>query len=156
MCLLRGMERTFIYNSDWSQYLHTHAIAQALSCLPVTAEARIEFQISPREFVVHKVTLVKIFLPVLLFSPVSIMPPIFHTHLHLSTRSYKDGMRTSSGNLTENNSPSERGSSEHKNALTFRAVLHCRWKRRLLLSSSPVSLSACQPLPPSPLHKTVI
>ena len=51
-------------------------------------------------FIVDKVALWQVFLPALLFSPVSIIPPILHTHLHLICCPYQD-KRVKPGNLSK-------------------------------------------------------
>jgi len=53
-----------------------------INLVPLTAENRVRFQSVHVIFVVKKVAL-SICLPVLLFSPVIIIPPMIYTHLHL-------------------------------------------------------------------------
>jgi hypothetical protein len=50
-------------------------MAQAISSRLLTAAARVRAQANPVEFVVEKVALGRVFLRVLLFSPVNITPP---------------------------------------------------------------------------------
>jgi hypothetical protein len=40
-------------------------------------------------FVIDKVALIQVFLPEVMFSPVGIILPLFHTHLHLNTNKDK-------------------------------------------------------------------
>jgi branched-subunit amino acid transport protein len=51
-------------------------MAQAVNRWPLTAETRVHVG-----FVVDKVALGQVFLRVLPFSPASIIPPLFHSHL---------------------------------------------------------------------------
>jgi hypothetical protein len=55
--------------------LKGRAVAQAVSRRPLTAVAWVRAQVNPVGFVVEKVALGQVFLPVLLFFPVSIIPP---------------------------------------------------------------------------------
>jgi hypothetical protein len=57
-----------------------HAMAQAFSRRPLTAETRFRSHDSPCEIVVYEVTLGKAFLPVHQFSPASIISPLPRTH----------------------------------------------------------------------------
>jgi hypothetical protein len=50
-------------------------MAQAVSCRPLTAAARVRAQVNPAGFVVDKVVLGQVFLRVIRFSPVNIIPP---------------------------------------------------------------------------------
>jgi hypothetical protein len=50
-------------------------MAQAVSRQPLTAAARVRAQVKPVGFVVDKVALGQVFLQVLRFSPVNIIPP---------------------------------------------------------------------------------
>jgi hypothetical protein len=52
-------------------------MAQAVSRRPFTAAARVRAQVIPVGFVVDKVALGHVFLRVLRFSPISIIPPHF-------------------------------------------------------------------------------
>ena len=67
-------------------------MAQAVSCRPLTAEDRVRSQISPCEICV-KVALGQVFLPVPRLTPVSIIPPMPHTHLypHVAVARMKSG-----------------------------------------------------------------
>ena len=56
---------------------NVRVIAHAVSRQPLTAEARVRFQCSPCG---KQSDTGEFFLPVLQFSPVSIIPPLFHTH----------------------------------------------------------------------------
>ena len=47
------------------------------------AEARVRFQVSSGEVVVGKVTVGEVFIRVLPFLLVTIIPPVFHTSFHL-------------------------------------------------------------------------
>ena len=59
-------------------------MTQAVSRRSLTAEARVRSQFSPCEiFVGEEVLLRHVFLRVLQFFPVYIIPPMLHTHLHL-------------------------------------------------------------------------
>jgi len=79
VCLLRGTSRISIYSSG---YLPQSPV---LYPRPVCVK-----------FVVGKVALREFFLPVLLFSPVSKIPPTPHTHLHLHVALVR---RTNAGSL---------------------------------------------------------
>ena len=57
-----------------------HAMVQAVSRRPLTAETRSQSHDSPCDIVVDKVILGKALLPVLRFSPVGIISPLPHTH----------------------------------------------------------------------------
>ena len=59
---------------------------------PLTAKAGVRFQVGPCE-ICGKVALGQVFVEVLLFSPVSIMPPMLHTdpHLHIVLTSRTNG-----------------------------------------------------------------
>jgi hypothetical protein len=61
--------------------LRGHAIAQAVSHWPLTAEARVCTRVDSCGFVVDKVALWHVFLRVLQISPANIIPPLFHIHL---------------------------------------------------------------------------
>jgi hypothetical protein len=52
----------------------------------VTAEARVRSRVSPRGISQDKVVLTQVFLRVLRFSPVSMIPPVLHTHLQKGKR----------------------------------------------------------------------
>ena len=54
-----------------------HAVAQ-----PLPAEARVRSQVLER-FVMDAMELGQVFLPILRFSPVNIIPLVLHIHLHL-------------------------------------------------------------------------
>ena len=58
------------------------AMAQKVSRPPLSLEARVRFQ-SNVKFAVHKVAVGLVCHPVLLFSSVSVIPPMLHTDLHL-------------------------------------------------------------------------
>jgi hypothetical protein len=71
-------------------------IAQAVSRRPLIATSRVRAQVNPVGFVVDKVALVQVFLRVLRFSPVNIIPPwaphfrklkkkFFHSSIHSFT-----------------------------------------------------------------------
>jgi hypothetical protein len=53
-------------------------MAQAVSRRPLTAAAGVRAQVNPVGFVVDKVALGQVFLRVLRFSPVTIIPPWAH------------------------------------------------------------------------------
>jgi hypothetical protein len=70
-----------------------HTLTQAVSGWPLTAAARIRAQVNPVGFVVDKVAVGQVFLRVLRFSPVNIIPPwaplfrkfkkiFFHSFIH--------------------------------------------------------------------------
>jgi len=60
------------------------AKAQAVSRRPLTAKVRVRSQLHV-VFVVDKVELAQVPLPVFRFSPVTVIPPKLRTHLHLDT-----------------------------------------------------------------------
>jgi hypothetical protein len=64
-----------------TRYEGGRAMAQAVSRRRLTAEARVRAQVNPVEFVVDKVTLGQVFLRVLRFSPVNIIPPCRELHI---------------------------------------------------------------------------
>jgi hypothetical protein len=89
VCLLRGTDWIFILNAYVCIIRVNFLLEKALPWL-----RRLVAGLSPRRpgfdprsvhmgFVVDKVALGLVFLPVLQFSPVSIIPPMLHTHLHL-------------------------------------------------------------------------
>jgi len=64
------------------QVIYDHAMIQADSRRPLTVEARVLSQVSLCE-IGDKVSLGQVFLRVLRFSPVNIISPVLHTHVHL-------------------------------------------------------------------------
>jgi hypothetical protein len=66
-----------IFGSRWKE---SPTIAQAVSRRLPTAEAQINAQVSPCGIVVDKVALGQVFLRVLRFSPVRIIPLLLHIH----------------------------------------------------------------------------
>jgi len=83
---------------DWNHFKITQTRRTALYPRPVHVR-----------FVVHKVALGQVCLPVLLFSPVSIIPPVLHTHLPSTCCSYQKDKREKPGNLPRSNDLSENG-----------------------------------------------
>ena len=61
-------------------HISGHAIAATLSRCPLTAKAWVRFQVSPYETCGGHSDTGQAFLPVLQFSPVSIIPPLLVTH----------------------------------------------------------------------------
>jgi hypothetical protein len=59
-------------------------MGQMVSCQPLTADAQVRSQATSYVIVVDKVALGQVFLRVLRFTPVSIIPPILHTHFRLN------------------------------------------------------------------------
>ena len=78
-------------------------MAQAVIRRSPTAEARFRSQVSHVGFVVDKVQLEQGFLPVVLFSPISIISPILHTQVHLNTTLIKRTKGRSLGTLKQSN-----------------------------------------------------
>jgi hypothetical protein len=64
------------------------AMAQAVSRRPLNAEARVRPRFNLVEFVVDKAALGHVFLRVLRFSPVSIIPPSLSNSYHLGDEQY--------------------------------------------------------------------
>ena len=60
-----------------------HATAHTVSCQSLTTETRVQSQASPVHmgFVVNIVELEQVFLQLLWFTPVSIIPSVLHTHI---------------------------------------------------------------------------
>ena len=84
VCSLRGANWIFVYN--WDQLIIAFkgsAIAQAVSCFPFTAEVLVRSQASPRDICGGQSGTVTGFSLSTSVSPVTIIPPFFHTHLHL-------------------------------------------------------------------------
>jgi hypothetical protein len=63
-------------------------MAQAVSRLPVTSEARVRGWSFHEGFVVDKVALVQVSLRILQISPVSIIPPSLSNSYHLGDEQY--------------------------------------------------------------------
>jgi hypothetical protein len=55
-------------------------MGQEINCRLLTAAARFRAQVSPVVYTVDKVALAQVFLGVLLFSPVSVIPPLLCIH----------------------------------------------------------------------------
>jgi hypothetical protein len=74
-----NVEKLFTVDIKLHSLHHIHilgrAIAQAVSRRPLTAAARVRARVSPVVYVVDKVALGLVFLRVLRFSPVNIIPP---------------------------------------------------------------------------------
>ena len=83
-CLLCGTNRIFKYNSSCFFFSAGPAIVQAFSRRPVITETPVQSRISPCEICGGQSgTLGRVFLRLLRSSPVSIIQPLLHTHLHL-------------------------------------------------------------------------
>ena len=70
-CFLRGKSWTFKYNSGYYQ------------ALKFTTEVQVRSQVSTVRFVVDNVAMVQVYLRILRFCSVSIIPSMLHTHFHL-------------------------------------------------------------------------
>jgi len=95
--LQRGTDWIFLTLSTVN--LSIRSTIRAVSRRTVTAEARFRSQVS-LTFVVDRVALGQVFMPVLRFSPVSIVPPMLHTQLHPACCSYQH-KQTKPGNLSK-------------------------------------------------------
>jgi len=80
MCLLRGTDWIFECNSDRFSCVG-RAIAQAVGCRPVTAEARFRFQDSPMSDCDGPCGTATCFSPSTAVSPVSIISPVLFTRV---------------------------------------------------------------------------
>jgi len=78
-----------LYSINW---LVCITETECVYCRPVTSEARVRSQSVHVRFVVEKKALGQVCLPVLLFSPVSVIPPMLHTHhLHAALSRMTNG-----------------------------------------------------------------
>jgi hypothetical protein len=81
-CLLRGTDKIFICNFGNSKSLG-RTMVQAVSHQPLIANARVRSQAGPCDrYILGKVTQRQDFIQVSGFSSVTVILPMFHTHLH--------------------------------------------------------------------------
>jgi len=106
-------------------------------------EARVRSLLSPCEKSGAKVALPQVFLPILLFSSVSVIPPMLHTHLHLHVARTRETSWWSPGTPETSNAVSEIG--EHW------IEKYCHF----LLSSDRVLPFFLVSIIPSVLHSTL-
>ena len=91
-------------------------MAPTVGCRPRTADDRVRSEASRCETVSHEVAMGKVSLRAPLFSPLIIIPPMFHIHIHLH---FALTRRTKPGNL-----PKKECSFGNRDALYRKVLSH--------------------------------
>jgi hypothetical protein len=81
-CVYCAVRNKYLYIIPVNFRLYSRTMAEAVSRRSITAEARVQYQVVYMRSVAGKVSLGQVFLPVISYCPVGIIPPMVHTDLH--------------------------------------------------------------------------